>query len=89
MVATPLAVVVGETVPTDADQVTPPFAGSFMTFAVSCAMAPANNMVELEATETVIPDVVTVAEADIEELVTEVALIVTVRMPAGGLLGGV
>lgn len=64
-------------------------AGSFITFAVSCATAPANNVVEFEATETVIPEVVTVAEADAELLVTEVALMVTVRMPAGAVLGAV
>ena len=58
MVAIPLAVAVGETVPQgvgeqDTVQVTPLFAGSLVTVAVNCAVAPACTVAVLGVTETV------------------------------------
>jgi hypothetical protein len=57
VVAAPLAVAVGETVPhgvgeQDTVQVTPLFAGSLMTVAVNCAVAPACTVPVFGVTET-------------------------------------
>jgi hypothetical protein len=95
VVATPLAVTVGETAPQgarehDTIQVTPLFAGSFVTVAVNCAVAPACTAAVLGVTETVIPaGTVTVADADAEVSATEVAVMVTVNLLAGGVAGAV
>jgi len=94
VVATPLAVAVGETVPQgvgvqDTVQVTPLFAGSLLTVAVNCAVAPACTVAELGATETVVPGTVMIAEFVTEVLATEVAVMVTDKSPAGGVVGAV
>jgi hypothetical protein len=94
VVATPLAVAVGKTVPHGAAehatvQVTPLFAGSLVTVAVNCAVAPACTVAELGATEIVVPGTVMIAEFDTEVLATEVAVMVTIKSPAGGVVGAV
>jgi hypothetical protein len=74
----------------DTVQVTPLFVGSFVTVAVNCAVAPACTVAVLGVTETVIPvGTVTVADADAEVLATEVAVMVTVKLLAGGVAGAV
>jgi hypothetical protein len=73
----------------DSVQLTPLFAESPETVAASCVMALATNMLELATTATLIAEVVTVAVFDTELLVTDVALRVTVRTPAGGAAGAV
>lgn len=94
MVAAPLAVAVGETVPHgvaehDTAQVTPMFDGSLVTVAVNCPVAPAATVVLLGATETVIPETVMLAVPDTEVFVTEVAVMVTNKSPAGSVVGAV
>jgi hypothetical protein len=98
VVAAPLAVVAGETVPHgaaehDTVQVTPLFAESLVTVAVNCAVVPAGTVAGFGATETVIVGTetvtVTVAEADFDASATEVAMIVTVKPADGGLEGAV
>jgi hypothetical protein len=85
----------GETVPHDAAehdtvQVTPLLAGSLATVAVNFAVAPACSVAVLGETETAIPTgTVMVAEADAELLATEVAVMVTVTLLAGGVVGAV
>jgi len=95
-VATPLAVAVGETVPHcavehDTVQVTPLFAGSFVTVAVKCAMPPGCTVPVSAETETAIAGTVTVmvAEPDADVSATEVAVTVTVKSLAGGVVGAV
>ena len=94
MVAAPLAVAVGETVPHgvgehDTVQVTPLFAGSLLTVAVNCAVAAACTVAELGVTETVVPGTVMIAAFNTEVLATEVAVRVTVKLLAGGVAGAV
>ncbi len=94
MVAAPLAVALGETVPHgaaehDAVQVTPPFGGSLETVAVNCAVPPASTVVGPGVTLTMISGTLTVAEANADALDTEVAVIVTVKTNAGGVPGAV
>jgi hypothetical protein len=95
VVATPLAVALGETVPHvaaehDTDHITPLFAESFVTVAVNCAVAPACTVAVLGVTETAIPaGTVMVADFDTEVLATEVAVMVTVKLAAGGAVGAV
>jgi len=93
-VATPLAVAVGETVPHGAGehatvQVTPLLAGSLVTVAVNCAVAPASTVGDSGATETVVPGTVMLAEFDTAVLATEVAVTRTDKSPAGMAAGAV
>jgi hypothetical protein len=69
--------------------VTPLFARSLVTVAVNFAVAPACTVAVLGATETAIPGITTVAKDDAEVLVTDVAVMVTVKSPAGGVAGAV
>ena len=71
----------------DTVHVTPLFAGSLVTVAVNLAVAPACTVAVLGATETAIPGITTVAKDDTEVLATEVAVIVTVKLLAGGVTG--
>jgi hypothetical protein len=96
VVATPLAVVVGETVPhgvgeQDTVQVTPLFAESLVTVAVNCDVAPACTVAVLGVTETetVLAGIVMVAEAAFDESATEVAVTVTVKAAESGVVGAV
>jgi hypothetical protein len=95
VVATPLAVAVGKTVPQDAAehdtvQVTPLFAGSLVTVAVKFAVPLVCTLAVLGEIETAMAaGTVMVAEADAEVLATEVAVIVTVKLAAGGVVGAV
>lgn len=88
MTATPLALVVGETVPHGelehwTDHVTPLFAGSPVTVAVNCAEAPGCTVTLAGITEIIKFDVgtVTVAEPIVVESAAEIAATVTVRLP--------
>ena len=95
MVAIPLAVAAGKTVPQGAAghvtiQVTPLFAGSLVTVAVNFAVAPACTVAVLGVTETEIPaGTLMVAEFDAEVLAVDVAVMVTVKLLAGGVVGAV
>jgi hypothetical protein len=95
VVATPLPVAVGKTVPQGAGEhdtvhVTPLFAGSLVTVAVNFAVAPACTVAVLGVTETTIPaGTLMVAEFDADVLATEVAVMVTVKLLAGGVAGAV
>lgn len=99
VVAAPLRVLVGETVPhgpgkQDTDQETPLFAGSPVTVAVIFAVVPMGTVLALCVTETVteggaVPGTVTVAELDTELLAADVAVIVTAKSLAGDVLGAV
>jgi hypothetical protein len=94
VVAAPLAVALGKTVPHgaaehDTVQVTPLFVGSLVTVAVSWAVPPASTMSVLWVTETVVSAIVTVAEFDTELLATEAAVIKTVKSPPGNAAGAV
>jgi hypothetical protein len=64
-----------------------------VTVAVNRAVAPAATVAVPGATETAIartaPATVIVAEADFDVSATEVAVMVTVKPPDGGLVGGV
>ena len=73
----------------DTVQVTPLFAGSLVTVAVNFAVAPACIVAVLGATETTIAGITIVAKADAEVLATEVAVIVTVKLFVGGVVGAV
>ena len=74
----------------DTDHVTPWFAESLVTVAVNFAVALACTMAVLGETETAIAArTVMVAEADAEVLATEVAVMVTVKLLAGGVVGAV
>ena len=100
--AVPLAVLVGVTKPQVGEQgapacvsfqVTPMFVESFCTVAVNCAVAPTATAAVPGATETVIARTATVtvivAEAAFDVSASEVAVIVTVKPPDGGLAGAV
>lgn len=68
---------------------TPPLLGSSLTVA-AMGSVPADFMVdEGGAMEIVIPVIVTVVEPVAAELVTEAAVTVTVKLPAGGVEGAV
>ena len=66
-----------------AAHVTPLFTGSSATHAVICAASPACIVVVDRATETPIAGTVTVTEAGADTLTAEVAVTVTVVLPAG------
>jgi len=88
-VAVPLAVLVGFTLPHAAAeqemlQVTPLLPASLVTVAVNWAVAVARTVALPGETETVMAGTVIVAELDLVESATEVALTVTVRVLAGG-----
>lgn len=70
---------------------TPIFDGSLFTVALIWTIFPAAacTVALVGETETVIARTVIVVEADLEVSATEVALIVTVRSLAGGVLGAV
>jgi hypothetical protein len=70
-------------------QVTPPLLGSLVTVAVNCCVPPDSTVAELGAMETVIPLMVMFAEAVAAGKVTEAAVTVTVKLPAGGAAGAV
>jgi hypothetical protein len=81
---------VGETLPhcaavQDTVQLTPPFAGSSVTFAVKGAMAPARTMAGVGVTESVIAMTAMVTERDWVGSVTEVAVTLTEKFAATGL----
>lgn len=94
MVAVPLGVEVGATVPHgvaehDTAQVTPLFAKSLVTAAVNCAVDPACTVAEEGATVTTTEGTVIVAEANFVVSVADVAVRVTVRLLDGGVAGAV
>jgi hypothetical protein len=96
VVATPLAVVAGEIVPQaeaageqEMDQSTPLLVGSLVTTAVSCAVAPGFTAVEETEVLTWTARIMTPAAADLVVSLTEVAVIVTGRLTAGGADGAV
>ena len=94
LVATPLAVETGETVPHGADeqetvQVTPLLAESPTTEAASETLAPAMTVAVGGATETATEGMVMVAEADFALSVTEVAVTLTTRLLPAGEAGAV
>ena len=62
-------------------QVTPPLLGSSLTVAVKGCVPADFTEAEVGAMEIVIPVIVTVVEPVAEELVTEAAVIVTVKLP--------
>jgi hypothetical protein len=75
-------------------QVTPLFAESFVTVAVNCAVLPTCTVAVLGAMETVIggtvlAGTVIVAEADLVGSAAEVAVRITFRSLAGGVVGAV
>ena len=70
-------------------QLTPPLFGSLFTVAVKDCVPADFTLAEVGAMEIVIPRIVIVPEPDAAELVTEAAVIVTVKLPAGGLAGAV
>jgi len=70
-------------------QVTPLAAGSLVTVAVNCPVAPDWTVAVAGATATVIAGTVIVAEPDFVVSDTDFAVIVTVRLLAGGAVGAV
>jgi hypothetical protein len=89
VVATALAVDVGETVPQGAGeqdtlQVTPPLVRSLPTVAVNCWVVFASTVGDCGSVSTVMAGTVMVAEAMARELATEVAVSVTCKSFAGG-----
>jgi hypothetical protein len=92
--ATPLGLFVGETVPHGGVeqlivQVTPRSAGSPATVAVICAVVLIGTVLALEVTRIVTPVIVISAVLDTDGFATDVAVIITPRSPAGGVLGAV
>jgi hypothetical protein len=74
----------------DTVHVTPLFAESLVTVAVNIAVAPSCTVAVLGVTETAVPaGTVIVADFDTEVLATEVAVMVTVKLLAGGVVGAV
>ena len=71
------------------DQVTPAAPGSLATVAVSTSVSPAATRLELPVTDTTIAGTVTVADAEIDALATDVAVMVTFISLEGGLAGAV
>jgi hypothetical protein len=89
VIATPLAVEVGETLPQgdgehETVHVTPLLLGSLPTVAVNCCVVPASTVALWGSMPTVIANTVTIAEAIAKGLATEVAVTVTVKSLAGG-----
>lgn len=70
-------------------QVTPPFCGSFVTVAVNACVEPEVTVAVLGATETVTAGTVIVAEDDLLGSACDVAVIVTVSVLDGGVVGAV
>jgi hypothetical protein len=70
------------------DQLTPFCPGSNCTVAVNVWVEPAETVAELGAIVTTLAGTVRVAESDADGLVTEVAVMVTMRSLGGGLAGG-
>jgi len=68
-------------------QVTPLLLGSKLTVAVKDCVLPTCTVAGDGETRTVIAGTVTFAEPDFDVSVTEVAVTVTARSPAGGLAG--
>jgi hypothetical protein len=64
----------------------PPFGSSFAMAVKDCVPADF-TLAEVGATEIVIPVIVSVVEPVEAELVMEAAVMVTVKLPAGGLAG--
>ena len=95
VVAPPLSVVVGDTDPQaavahDTVQATPLAAVSPVTVAVICAVAFACNIVALGGgTLTVIPGTLKFADTAVVPSAAAIAVIVTVKSPAGGMAGAV
>lgn len=94
MVGVPLAVVVGATEPHCATEhvtlhVTPFVAGSFVTVAVNWAVAPASTVAVAGATATAMAGIVIVIVAVLVLSATDVTVMVTVRLLAGGADGAV
>jgi hypothetical protein len=92
VIATPLAVVAGETVPHGAVEqetvhLTPAFAGSLVTVAVKFPVLLGWTVAEFGDTDTVTAGIVTVADPDFDISSTEVAVMVTFMSLAGGLAG--
>jgi len=92
VVAIPLAVVVGETMPHgatehDTVQLTPEFAGSLVTVAVKFVVLLGWTVAEFGETDTATAGTVTVADPDFDVSTTEVAVIMTFMSLAGGLAG--
>jgi hypothetical protein len=84
----PLNVVVRETVPHDGAghdtlQLTPLFATSLVTVAVTCVVEVASTLAELAATATEIAGIVIVADPDAVGSLTEMAIIVTCKSLKG------
>jgi hypothetical protein len=93
-VAVPLGVVVGATEPHWATehvtpQVTPLVAGSFVTVAVNCPVAPASTVAVAGATATAMAGIVIAIVAVFVISATDVTVRVTVRLLAGGVDGAV
>jgi len=93
VVGAPLAVLVGAIVPHPGEQAIPPcvrvqvtplLLASFRTVGINCCDRPTGTEALPGATETVMAGTVIVAELDLVESATEVALTVTVRVLAGG-----
>ena len=94
VVAVPLDVAVGETLPHDVAEhdtvhVTPLLLGSLPTVVVNCAVVPASTVAEAGTTDTVIVGTSMAAEANDMGSATEVAVRVTVKSLAGRVLGAV
>jgi hypothetical protein len=70
------------------DQVTPACVGSYCTLAVSACVVPAGTNELLSETVTVFAGTVSMAEADADELATDVAVTVTAKSLGGGVAGG-
>ena len=94
--ATPLAVIVGETLPHcaaehDTVHATPEFAESFNTVAMSCIAAPGCTVAEAGATVTLIAaaGIVTDTESDFEGSATDVAVRSTISVCIGAAEGAV
>jgi hypothetical protein len=99
MMGVPLAELVDEIVPHTAEhavppcvsvQLTPLLAGSLVTVAVNCCVRfTGRSRAPAGAIDTAMGGTVTVAAADAEGLETEVAVMVTVKLLAGGVVGAV
>jgi hypothetical protein len=90
----PLALAVGATAPHGAgeqetDQFTPRFLGSFTTSALNWLELAASRFAELGFTVTVVPGTVMLAELTTAFTATDVASKVTVKSPAGKVVGAV
>ena len=70
-------------------QITPPLLESPLTLAVNCCVPPDCTEAEVGAMEIVMPVTEMFAEAVLLVSVTEVAVRVTARLPAGEVVGAV